>query len=879
VLYQANQKAYETALLKNFVAHALHPNQVADCFVDKPESCAAITLYLRSVVHNVNAIAEKMIWNAHCRVVNMLASDGKDGAPFLDVHQLRLAMFSDFCPDNPVPIVHRIDESWHRGIPEPAMVRMSTKQYPIGSHASPMEEIDEVAKRLFNNVAFNSALSTGRTTIPLNKRKRKGRGICGAAVRQAPQATSRGNWLRFPLSEAARHSPTHPRAPLIIYETMEDAEIARDGEELHIHQDLRNATYSGSTHAEVSQFSMNDPNDIKAGPTQLEYLYDQYGADALDAHRLNTSARSEAEIVTKAPSWHTRLINDHKRRLAERWTHSPQALRKVLPGIEQVIAEAFVRGYRPTGDDYQNKIRIIKSREQRRCAAYSPEQSSRSDWNVDRQLKVASPSSNTDRSLQTAEQTTLKKRQHVDIPRKRQKLCSSTSSAKKARISNKSRPGMDAAKKKSKELSVKQPITSEPHPSHPSGSMTLELHQALPPDAYFEQQHPDEKPAWRCGIKHAMGYYYNAGNRTACPGCFTNIKESAKSKHMDFYLPSSKYFFQPANDITWVPSKPRSKARRSTHLSHNSRAKEAYWTAIEAGANADEARQAGVEAVEVALRPRSLKQPTPEPTPELEPDLGPHTSGSTAMEHGQDIPECAYFEKHDKCEEYAWRCDVNHALGRYYLAGDKRSCPGCGSNRYGAGKQADMDFYMPLGVVVRQEAPKLCQWTPRKPYKSRKSSPSRNAKVKYLTHNQNCSKRYFEAVEAGCEHGEAVRIAIGGIETELDAKQSGTQEEEETLQSERAEEKISAGTDPRRDSANASENGRAQENRYRHNSAAGCTISLLPKKRKHNEPSDNETNNVEEHETVRDLEIAHTEQRSIEVYSSSDEESSGSDSE
>jgi hypothetical protein len=184
-----------------------------------------------------------------------------------------------------------------------------------------------------------------------------------------------------------------------------------------------------------------------------------------------------------------------------------------------------------------------------------------------------------------------------------------------------------------------------------------------------------------------------------------------------------------------------------------------------------------VEAIEAALQPPPPKELTPEP----ESDLGPHPSGSGTMEHGQDIPECAYFERRGRQEECAWRCDVNHALGRYYLAGDKRTCPGCGSNCQGVGKHADMDFYMPLGVVVRQEAPELSRWTPRSPYKLRKPSEKKPAKVKYLTHNQDCAKRYHKAVEAGHEHAEAMRIAIDSLEADLDAKQLAAQEDEDVV--------------------------------------------------------------------------------------------------
>jgi hypothetical protein len=804
----------------------------------------------------------------------MLANDGKDGAPFLDVHQLGQARFFDFGPDNPISIVHRVNESWHRDTSEPAMVRMSTKQYPIGSHASPLEEIDEVADKVFNDVAFTSRLSTGCATKPMNRKKGRGRGILGAALREAPRAVSRGNWLTFPLSEAARHPPTPPQASLANKSNTTDADIFGNVEELRILQDMHNATYSGGTFVETSQCPTSDLNDFKAGPTQQENLLNQYEADVVDSNRPHAPESSEDDLVRKVPSWHTRLIDDHKRRLAERWAQPPHILQRVLPGIKQVIVEAFTRGYRPIGDDYQDKINIIEDREQRRCALSSPEQSGRSSWNVQERVRVISPSSDIYRLQSTANQTTVTKEQHVNVSRKRHNTCSSTSSVKKAKVSSIDCPVIKPAKRKVGEHSLQHTITSEPQSHHLSGSTTLEFHQVLPPDAYFEPQQSDEKPAWRCGIKHAMGYYYNAGNRTACPGCFTNIKESVKTKHMDFYLPPSKYFFQPASDMTWTPRKPLGKARRTKHLSHNSRAKEAYWTAIEIGATADEARQAGVEAVEAALRPRSPKEPSPEPTPEPEPDLGPHPSGSTAMEHGQDIPECAYFEKHDEHEEYAWRCDVNHALGRYYLAGDKRSCPGCGSNRHGAGKQADMDFYMPNGVVIRQEAPNLCQWTPRKPYKPRKATTSKNSKVKYLTHNQNCSKKYFEAVEAGHEHEKAVKMAINGLEADLEVKQfeAHNEEVEETVTG-------STSTNPQRDSANPGENGSAQNERCRHNSPRSCTSSSVPKKRKLDEASGEAMDDIEEHEMLQDLENAHMEQQIIEVYSSSDEESSGSDSE
>jgi hypothetical protein len=172
-LYQANQKAYEATLLKNFFAHALHPGRIAECFDTHLRSSEEAAAYFQSVLQNAKGMADKMIWNAHSRAVNLLANDGKDGAPFLDVQQLGQRMFSDFCPDNLVSVVGRVNESWHRAFSEPAMVRMSTKQYPIGSNSSPLKEIDDIAGRVFNNKALTD-LPTGRATKPLNRKNAKG---------------------------------------------------------------------------------------------------------------------------------------------------------------------------------------------------------------------------------------------------------------------------------------------------------------------------------------------------------------------------------------------------------------------------------------------------------------------------------------------------------------------------------------------------------------------------------------------------------------------------------------------------------------------------------------------------------------------------------
>ena len=73
-------------------------------------------------------------------------------------------------------------------------------------------------------------------------------------------------------------------------------------------------------------------------------------------------------------------------------------------------------------------------------------------------------------------------------------------------------------------------INKAPLPPHPSGSTTLESHQLLPLNAYFTPTDPSEKPAWRCAIRHALGHYYNAGDRKNCPGCFTALSDNINAK-------------------------------------------------------------------------------------------------------------------------------------------------------------------------------------------------------------------------------------------------------------------------------------------------------------------------------------------------------------
>jgi hypothetical protein len=912
-LYQANQKAYEATLLKNFFAHALHPGRIAECFDTHSRSSEEAAAYFQSVLQNAKGMADKMIWNAHSRAVNLLANDGKDGAPFLDVQQLGQRMFSDFCPDNLVSVVGRVNESWHRAFAEPAMVRMSTKQYPIGSNSSPLEEIDDIADRVFNDKAFTS-LPTGRATKPLNRRSAKGRGLPGAALRKEPQDQSRRNWLTFPPQEPPKRTPTPPSTSLDHRDNLTAVEAYSSGEEPRIIQDLRDMQYTG--HASQEQLQSSNGDRIGAGlhATQLEYLYDRFGEQALDSNRVNGLAPTGNnepfdvpgdsedddpfdgpdsalgdDMLAKVPSWRAKLVSDHKRQLIERWGSPSQTLQRVLPGIKQVIAEAFAKGYRPTTDDYHDKIRIIEARENRNMAIPRLAQPKfPGQKNLDHHI-TASMSSEASSSQYAEHFTTTNRKQRVSAPKKRRKTNQISSSTAKTNNLVKKHPKGSVGKKKTGQPRVQQPIITSPSEPHSSGSTTLETDQYFPPGAYFEPQSPAERPAWLCGIKHAMGHYYNSGARKSCMGCFTNIKDCVRNKHMDFYLPDSTYFFQPAPDIIWTPSKDLGKQRRSKNMSHNTIAKIAFWNSIRAGATADDARKAGVNAVEASLLPKPRKEPTPEPLPEPapqpEPELSPHPSGSVAMEHGQEIPECAYFDERERHEEFAWRCDVNHALGRYYLAGDKRTCPGCGSNRHGAGKQKDMDFYMPFGVVVRQEAHELSKWAPRKPNK-RKEGASKSMVVKHLTHNQACSKKYFEAIQAGAEHAEAVNSAIEVLEAELDDKQPKALKAQEELQDElRASTKSTKakrGTmkpirsiNARKEALNGDgDDGDEDEDEDGHTSPGCSTMSLVPRKRAFDEDSDDDMND----DSILQGSATDVDQSVVE-YSSSDDETSGSDSE
>ncbi|KAF2865928.1 hypothetical protein BDV95DRAFT_467814, partial [Massariosphaeria phaeospora] len=718
-LSQASQKIYEATFLKDFLAHALHPNQLVECFDDardKEDLCARLEGYLRSVSNNTTKIANKMVRGTHLRTVNLLAKDGKDSLPFLNYDRTEKRLFDDFGPGHMIEVAHRLNESWHRAFKSPPMVQYSTKHYPLGTQCSPLEEIDEVADTLFRNA--NKSLCTGRVLRPLTKRKNSERALPGAVLRD-DELPSRGNWLPArspPQYPASRNStPAQASSSLFVEEgppsktekstfappssTSSDLGFPPLGMSSPTHDractnflasdaEMVGAARGPPVSATCAEDTVVPSNAANVAESQLEILFQRYGLSALmpDADALLKPDEAVAE-VPKNVNWRSKLLDDHKRRLASK---IPQAQAQAQPphiqppyDIKSIVAQAVAGGIlKPPTSAVQKQINKRAAQEKKKLPSQNP------------------------------------------------KLL----------------------------------------PLHASGSKTLEPHQTLPPSAYFEPTSEEELPAWRCGIRHPMGYYYSAGDRKSCIGCNTNVSKNPQLHIMDFYLPSKTYYFQPAPGVVWKPSKIYKAERKCRKTSHNAVAKHAYWTAIHNGSAEDAAMHKAIEAVEEHIRPKPKLEPPRTLTPEPEPvpvDLGPHPSGSKTMEHGQEIPECHYFPKNDDQEEFAWRCDVNHALGRYYLAWNKKTCPGCGSRKLGGGKQAEMDFYMPSGAVVRQEAPGLSKWQPRRPYNLKKASKV----TPMLSHNQMCAKKYWVAVDGGQDHEQALRFAIKETDTDLDAKE------------------------------------------------------------------------------------------------------------
>lgn len=776
------------------------------------------------------------------------------------------------------------------------MVRYTTKDYPIGHHSSPFEEIDEVAHTLFSREAFSISMPTGRTVKQPTKRKAKGRGLPGASIRDTTASTRSDNWLAslIPPSTVQEHREPSPEVAVPVDtrgNTNADAEP-------RILNDLRQLQGQRTTCDETVEeplLAVAPPSNIdlpSAGLTQLEQLFEQFGADALSGHHTPINIAPNREQVNQVPTWPNRLLHDHKRRLTQR---SPQVFRRALPGIRAVIAEAISKGYHPVDPAFEELVVDIESREQSEAASAEIFEEEFSVAHVNEEVQPSKQISTHGKKRKRKQPTPIrmfnkpiersKKNRKVDAailttagppvlsdtanrPRK-QKIITSASFNSTPKISK-------TVKQKASSHATAVPNDPTPLPPHPSGSKTLEPHQHLPPGAYFAPQPPFEKPVWRCGIKHALGHYYNAGDRKNCPGCFTALSDNTNAKTMDFYLPSRTHYHQPNPTSSWRPSKPfgttYGRARRSKHLSHNSIAKEAYWAAVAAGADTDEARTVAVDTVLEHLKPKlPPKEPTPEPTPEPEPDLGPHPSGSLTMEHGQDIPSYAFFSRRERHEEFAWRCDINHALGRYYLAGDKRSCPGCGSNKSGLGKHTIMDFYLPPGVVVKQEM-ESCRWKPRKPYKMREGSDPAKKKGGESTHNQIASRKYWAAIDAGRAPDDALVWAVEETDRWLDEREDEAVRRAE--ERELAREIKSAKTVSKR----SGRSGRGEQSTLTSSTTLNAARARNGVDSTHFSDSDEDMDDVDRDETDHNMDDA-APVAEVEETSADDDTSSESDSE
>lgn len=859
-----------------------------DSVLSDEHDVAKVERYLQTVSNNVNQIVTKIIWNAHSRAVNLLANDGKESVNFWDFESFDRSEFDDFNPEAPSSVVHQMQESWHRAFGSPPMVRYTTKDYPTGKHYSPFEEIDGTAETLFRNQT--QVLNTGRV-VKLPSKRNKGRGVLGATTRPEVEHHARSNWLHdlmvLPVPSSNPCEPT-PAA---------DATSSRTpAEEIHPIADGRG---SSEEHVEL------DPT-VQDEPSRLEVLVNQYGPDVLLQDQAQTSLDDDSSSeIPKVPTWRTRLLEDHERRLIEKCPGRQQRTEPLDLSIKAVINQAVMCGLiKPPGVKVCEAINTAARIEEQKAIRTSIAQKKLMESMGT--VQISSKSRNRQAPMTRTPRGT-RKPTPGEPSRKKPKVRPNVSENARTRqapetknSNGKRKPtsGRPARKKQRVGKEASETATHPPEPAsllpHPSGSKTLELHQALPPNAYFEPKSDEELPAWRCGIRHAMGYYYNAGDRMNCSGCFTSIKTNPRLKRMDFYLPSRSYFHQAAPGIIWKPSLSYVKSRRCKTLSHNSIAKDAFWDAIKTGSNDETARQRAVEAVEESLKPKpkpkpAPRAPTPTPEPEIVPiDLGPHPSGSKTMEHGQDIPECAYWEEKEGGEVFAWRCDVNHALGRYYMAGNKSTCPGCGSNKIGQGKRAEMDFYLPDGAVVRQDAPDLVKWRPRKPYNTKPRRPF-NAKSKAhapMSHNQICSKNYWKAVGAGQELETALAIAIAETDAELDAKNEETRIKQEEYQAKLDEaQKRKAAAQKMREERKAKaessakvKNGPSKNNG---NTGRGVVVPLIPRKRGSQELTEDDSGESGESRSGSESESGSEEEASQQVAasSSSDESTSSSDSE
>ncbi|PVI06055.1 hypothetical protein DM02DRAFT_623374 [Periconia macrospinosa] len=684
-LYQASQKTYEAVFLKSFISHALHPRQIQACFEgsDDPEY---LERYLQSVTTNVNQIVTKMIWNAHSRTANLLANEEKESVYFWDFQRFDKRIFRNFTPDNPILVVHKLEQSWHRISEHPPMIRYSTKDYPVGKNASPIEELDEVAETLFRHRDLNSNLATGRPVKPPLK-KSKTSGLRAAALREERLDVSHNSWLStFPNCfdlKTKNHQNPDASATLQPVSTADQSihatrTSASNGEML-------SATFEPSYENDADtlvadrRHSLATPEKLSVGSRASSSAKDTSTTESLP-NESRSNIPSQSFTVSASEELPGSNLQSDEQRLARKRLFPQKNTDDSHPTIDIAIEQAVARGILepPTAEVCkQIKMAARIQRIKRDMLARSQKNNTGAvtltvPWKASRKRKRPghhSGNANGDGSSEPDDTGTLRKNRRKTMETTTDTFIPLSSS----------------------ECTSPAHSNLAPNLSYASSSKTLGRHQKLPQNAYFEPQSPNEEYAWLCSCRHALGNYYLSGDRKQCPGCNSNVDQMRSVQRMDFYLPSRTYQYQSAPERIWTPSKESGKEKKTKFISHNGIAKAAYWAAFSSGATDDEAKKLAVEAVQEHLRkpkgrPKLERKPKePALKPEIKVvDRTPHPSGSKTLEHGQDLPTSAYWKPKKPGESYAWRCDMNHALGRYYLAGNRNSCPGCGmcSKRY-----------------------------------------------------------------------------------------------------------------------------------------------------------------------------------------------------
>lgn len=900
LVYQGNQKIYEATFLKHFLAHALHPDQLDACLSGGPmDDRQSLHEYLKAVSRNTSNLLQKMIQRTQSRVVKFRANDNKDTTSFWNSKQLDRRLFSDFSPGNEFSVVGMLNQSWHKAFSHPSLVQFTPDECEPEVNISSFEEVSDITGQteIFEN--SNVAQSASHSQVRPSRKKKSKAGKAPVMAHATshnqvqPPRKRNSKTCNLPGATDRVHTTAHRNDWIQGLGGYWRDEISNDS------QSGKDAPSSESygKHQSEPLTEMSYSHDGEVYETQ-KTLESPHGTDMLSQGPESLFSPKSTEVEssnTKLPLWKATLLKDHKLRLAKKWPQLQQPRQKPLDitaYVGRAIAQGELKrlspGFQKTANT-SNPSALESQPELNLDASHSIQETSQSKVLNDRNIILHPETTNMPiiaRSNELPRNTlhSVRKNDKPSAPpRKRQK--SMHEAMKTTSVKGKSKESLHP---NSASLGSFSSLPYHSGPSH-----VLEDHQQLPPDAYFEKKTENEQPVWRCGITHCMGYYYNSGDRRNCVGCFTSFKENPKAKIMGFYMPRRSYFFQSAPGLVWKPSKSTGKPRSSSSLSHNSIAKDAYWEAIHSGESTHNAWRKGIEAVEKHLGAKKEKTEKPKKKKPLtksvpEPiDHGRHPSGSVTMEHGQSLPKGASFEKITReCdEEKAWRCDVNHALGRYYLAGDVKSCHGCGSSKSGAGKRIKTDFYLPSGTIARQKAPRLVDWKPRAPYKLTKEGKKRKQS---LSHNQIASKEYWKLVDQGYAHlkssydKETLARAIKATEEQIDAKMEAARERlEEVVSSDNDAAPKPKASKKQKGKQTEGSNAREKELSSRRDRSdtrviySRATPSLVSRKRNSDELESSDSEGVTGYETENEPEP----EQENKDDSSDDESTSESDSE